>query len=171
MIWHEAKKPAVRMLIQTLWYTGLRIGEALSLRVSDVRRDGLDFSLSVYTEKIAPRTKRLEERKPDILPIPRSLGLDLYDYIKNQGLKPSDRLFPLHRSSAWRHVQSCARRAGLPHWRDIHPHSFRHGFIYDKASKGVHPYVLSKLARHRELRTTLGYYKPTFNDLREAMER
>jgi integrase len=169
MIWLEARKPSVAMLLKTLWYTGLRIGEVLLLRVSDIRRDGLNFSLTVYTEKLG-QGKKLEERKPDLLPIPRSYGLDLYDYIQSQGLKGTDRLFPMHRATAWRQVQACARRAGLPNWRDIHPHSFRHGFIYDKASKGVHPYILSRLARHRELKITLGYYQPTEDDLRQAME-
>jgi integrase len=131
----------------------------------------MDFSLRVYTEKVEDKRKKIDERKPDILPIPRLFGLDLTDYLRNNGISGQMQMFPFHRATAWRQVQACAQRSGLPNWRDIHPHSFRHGFIYDKASKGVHPYVLSSLARHRDLKTTMGYYKPTENDLREAMER
>lgn len=168
LIWHEAKKPLTRELIKTLWYAGLRITEALTLKASDVRRDGLDFNLLVWTEKVG---KKKGENKPDSLPIPRELGLDLYDYIKTQGIKPGDRLFPISRTTAWRQVKDCAKRAGLPNLSEIHPHSFRHGFVYDKVGKKIHPYVLSKLARHRDLKTTLGYYTPTEDDLRQAMEQ
>ncbi len=176
MIWSAAKKPAYRMLIMTLWYAGLRIGEALLIRACDLRRVDLDFTLLIYTEKLKEtkakgRKRTIEERKPDELPIPRLFGLDLNDYIKNQGIHGTDRVFPFTRVTAWRAVQKAARDAGLPNWRDIHPHSFRHGFIYDKAGKNVHPYVLSKLARHRDLKTTLGYYHPTEKDLRQAMEQ
>ena len=167
MIWLVARTLKLTMLIKVLWFTGLRITEALKLRARDVQREGYEFSLDVMTEKVGKQVTS----KPDILPIPRLLGLELYDFIKKNGIKPIDLLFPMHRSTAWRQIQISARNAGLPHWREIHPHSFRHGFIYDKAQKGVHPYILSSLARHRELNTTLSYYKPTQNDLRSAMEK
>lgn len=166
MIWLASKKLSVSMLIKVLWFTGLRITEALRLRAIDVEREGFDFSLMVWTEKVGKR----EDSKPDKLPIQRNLGLELYDYIKTTGIKARENLFKMHRSTAWRQVQRCAREAGLSNWGDIHPHSFRHGFIYDKATKGVPPYLLSSLARHRDLNTTLGYYKPTQDDLRKAME-
>jgi len=166
LIWLSAKKISVSILIKLLWFTGLRITEALNLKASDVIRDGFNFSIQVMTEKVG----KLETSKPDILPLPRNMGLELYDYIKTSGIKPSEKLFDMHRSTAWRQIQRCAKDAGLSHWKEIHPHSFRHGFIYDKASKGVQPYLLSKLARHRELNTTLGYYQPTENDMRQAME-
>lgn len=167
LIWLQAKKQSTSMLIKLLWYTGLRITEALYLKASSVVRTGYDFSIEVMTEKVG----KSEFSKPDTLPLPRSFGLELYDYTKTNGIKPNERLFKIHRSTAYRQIQICAKDAGLPHWKDIHPHSFRHGFIYHKASKGVHPYVLSKLARHRGLNTTLGYYQPTEDDLRQAMEQ
>ena len=166
-IWLEAKTPLVSMMIKTLWCTGLRITEALMLTARDVIRDGYDYSLQVMTEKVG---KVVGESKPDVIPLPRAYALDLIDYIR-QYIRPGGRLFPVHRATAWRQIQACAKRAGLSNWRQIHPHSFRHGFIYDKAKKGVHPYILSKLARHTQLKTTLGYYQPSQDDLRQAMEK
>ena len=165
LIWLQAKKPAIRMLIMTLWFTGLRISEALSLTKSSVRRSGSDYSLAVMTEKVG----KTKESKPDIIPIPRGFALDLQDYM-NEHIE-GGKLFPLHRATAWRQIQRCAKDAGMVNWREVHPHSFRHGFVYDKAKKGVHPYTLSKLARHRDLRTTLGYFQPNEADLREAIEK
>ena len=170
-IWMQAKKHHVYLLIKTLWFTGLRISEAISLTASSLEIAGNLYSLWVQSEK-KRRNKKHPERvlKPDKLPIPEELGMELSRYITNMKLKPKLRLFPSSRSTYWRQIRACAKKAGIPQWPDIHPHSFRHGFVYYKAQKGVHPYVLSKLARHEDIRTTLGYYEPTEADLRQAME-
>jgi integrase/recombinase XerC len=167
MIWNAAQSAMIAMLIKLLWYTGLRISEALALTTASLQREGMDYKLLVWTEKVG---KIQGQSKPDILPIRHGFALDLVDYTR-QHCSSGSLLFPIHRSTAWRQIQKCAKLAGLTNWREIHPHSFRHGFIYDKASKGVHPYVLTKLARHRDLKTTLGYYRPTDRDLLDAMER
>lgn len=169
-IWLEAVKPHIRYCIKTLWFTGLRISEALHLTVKDIQREGVFFSLAVQTEKLG-RKKDGQAPEIDRLPLPREFGLELWEYVVNEGLHGKDHLFPANRSTYWRQIQQCAKKAGLPNWQKIHPHSFRHGFVYAKASQGVHPYILSKLARHRDLRTTLGYYQPSQDDLRQAMEK
>jgi len=166
-----AKKHHTYLLIKTLWFTGLRISEAVNLVASSLDSSGNQYSLWVQTGKKRKNKKHPERAlKPDKLPIPEELGMELARYITNAKLKPRDRLFLASRSTYWRQIRNCAEKAGIPQWQDIHPHSFRHGFVYYKAQKGVHPYVLSKLARHEDLRTTLGYYEPTEADLRQAME-
>ncbi len=163
-IWTEAKRPRVRCFIKTLWFTGLRISEVLRLTARDVRRVGLDYSLNITRSKKRKAT-------PELLPIPRDLGQALDDYIQSADLKPSAQLFPGHENAYRYQVRECARKAGIENWQKIHPHSFRHGFVYDKAQKGVHPYVLSKLTGHSSLGITLQYYQPTEADLRAAIER
>jgi integrase len=170
-IWHAVDKIHVRLLIKTLWYGGLRISEACALTVESFENHPGQYAILVMTLKKRQSTKRKTVQKPDRLPIPDILGDELDQYIRAFKLKPKDRLFPSNRSTYWRQIQAAAQNAGLPHWKEIHPHSFRHGFVYDKAKKGVHPYILTKLARHADLKTTLGYYEPGENDLREAMER
>jgi len=168
-IWLEAKSASSRLLIKVLWFAGLRITEATRLTAGSLIREGYDYTLLVMSEK--KKRKVGEIPQPDKLPLPQQLGIELDEYIKDNRIKPKQRLFPAHRSTYWRRIKACAKRAGLPNWDSIHPHSFRHGFIYDKASKGVHPYVLSKLARHEDLKTTLGYYQPTQDDLRKAINQ
>ena len=162
-IWLEARTPRVRCFIKTLWFTGLRISEVLRLQAKDVRRTGLDYSLYITRSKKAKAT-------PELLPVPRELGQALDDYIQAADLKPSAKLFPGHENAYRYQVRECARRAGIENWQQVHPHSFRHGFVYDKAQKGVHPYVLSKLTGHSSLGITLQYYQPTEADLRQAIE-
>ncbi|MBA7572046.1 Tyrosine recombinase XerC [subsurface metagenome] len=163
LIWAEAKSPRVRCFIKVLWFTGLRISEVLRLAAKDLRRNGLDYSLNIIRSKKA-------KAMPELLPIPRELGQALDDYIQTADLKPSAKLFPGHENTYRYQVRLCAKRAGLENWQKIHPHSFRHGFVYDKAQKGVHPYVLSKLIGHSSLGITLQYYQPTEADLRQAIE-
>jgi integrase len=162
-IWLEAKTQRYRVFIKTLWFTGLRLAEVLSLKAGDLTRQGLNFSLKIV------RVKR-KKPMPENLPIPRELGLDIADYIQAADLKPSAKLFPGHRTTYQYQVKVCAKRAGLPNASRIHSHSFRHGFVYHKASQGIHPYILTKLVGHSSLPMTLQYYQPTEDDLRRAME-
>ncbi|MDP2919426.1 MAG: site-specific integrase [Dehalococcoidia bacterium] len=162
-IWTEAKTPRIRCFIKVLWFTGLRISEVLRLTARDVRRVGLDYSLSIT------RSKR-RRAQPELLPVPRELGQSLDDYVQSADLKPSALLFPGHENAYRYQVRELARKAGIENWQKIHPHSFRHGFVYDKAGKGVHPYVLSKLMGHSSLGITLQYYQPSEADLRNAIE-
>lgn len=164
LIWTEAKQPRIRCFVKTLWFTGLRISEVLRLQAKDVRRIGIDWSLNITRSK-----KR--KAQPELLPVPRELGQALDDYIQGADMKPSALLFPGHENSYRYEVRICAKRAGIENWQKIHPHSFRHGFVYDKAGKGIHPYVLSKMCGHSSLGITLQYYQPSERDMREAMER
>ena len=164
LIWTEAKTPRIRCFVKTLWYTGLRISEVLRLNARDVRRTGIDYSLNITRSK-----KR--KAQPELLPIPHELGQSLDDYIQSADLKPSAQLFPGHENTYRYEVRICAKRAGIENWQKIHPHSFRHGRVYNLASKGTHPYTLSKLMGHSSLGITLQYYQPTEADLRGAIER
>jgi integrase/recombinase XerD len=164
LIWTEAKTPRIRCFVKALWFTGLRISEVLRLMARDVRRTGIEYSLNITRSK-----KR--KAQPELLPIPRELGQAFDDYIQGEDLKPSALLFPGHENAYRYQVRELAQKASIENWQKIHPHSFRHGRVYNLASKGIHPYTLSKLMGHSSLGITLQYYQPTEADLREAIER
>ena len=100
----------------------------------------------------------------DFLELLKGVKQALDDLIQAADVKTSASLFPGHENAYRDQVRQLARKAGLENWKYIHPHSFRHGFVYDKAKKGVHPYVLSKLTGHSSLGITLQYYQPTEAD-------
>lgn len=160
-IWTAARTPRILCFVKTLWFTGLRISEVLRLKVSDLRISGNDYSLSILRSK-----KR--HAQPELLPVSRELGESLKLY--TTGMKPATLLFPGHENTYRYEIRICAKRAGLENWQKIHPHSFRHGFVYHRAQAGVHPYVLSKTCGHSSLGITLTYYQPTERDIRAAME-
>ena len=164
LIWTEAKLPRVRCFVKVLWFAGLRISEVLRLTAKDLRRSGINYSLMVIRSKKA-------KPMPELLPIPLELGQSLDDYIQSADIKPSALMFPGHENSYRYQVRECARNAGIENWQEVHPHSFRHGRVYDLANKGTHPYTLSKLMGHGSLGITLTYYQPTAADLRMAIER
>ncbi|MBA7648566.1 Tyrosine recombinase XerC [subsurface metagenome] len=162
-IWLEAKSSEVKLWIKTHWFTGLRISEVLNLKAGDLKVYGGDYCLEVTRGK---------KRKvvPEELPIPQDLGMAIREYIQGSDLRPSDKLFPGHKNSYRYQLRQCAKRAGINHWEKIHPHMFRHGFVYHKL-KGNKIEVVNRLVGHENIATTMLYFHPTQEDLREAMEK
>ena len=172
-IWLEAKQPHVRLFFKVLWFTGLRINEVLVLKTSNLRPSGYEWNLLVQRLKkweIGRDGKRRRQQAKE-MPIARHLAAELHDYITNAKLKLSDKLFPGHENTYRYQLKQCARRAGIENWQEMHPHLFRHGFAYHRVRQRVHPFVLRNLLGHEMLSTTMGYYTPTEEDLREAVER
>jgi hypothetical protein len=54
--------------------------------------------------------------------------------------------------------------------KNITSHSFRQTLISDLMSKSVNPKVVQTLVGHKNVQTTLGYYKPSEDDLFNALE-
>ena len=50
-------------------------------------------------------------------------------------------------------------------------HSFRQGLISEMASKGINTKIISKFIGHSDVKTTMGYIKPTDDDVKGAMIR
>lgn len=159
-----ARNPRIRLFIETIWLTGLRINEVLALKAKNLQLSPDGYVLVVV--RLKKRTQKQER-----LPIAESFGQRLRDYVIAAKIQHGDPIFPGHENAYRYQVRQCAKRAGLPNWQTIHPHSFRHGFVYQAVRDGIHPLVLTKLVGHSSLNITLGYYTPTEADLRQAMER
>jgi integrase len=163
-IWTACLKPEYRLFTKVLWFTGLRINEVLAIQCKNVM-NGPDGYCLVVT-----RLKKGENTHPERLPISRELGEALRDFAIASKLQQSNRVFTGHENTYRYELRQAAKRAGLENWRNIHPHLFRHGFVYHKVSQGVHPLVLTRLVGHSNLGTTQIYYQPQEQDLRKAME-
>lgn len=173
----KSKYHDVYLLFLTLWHAGLRISEALALTPANIRREP-DGNWTLVVSTLKQRrvgTKRYKQAKSgrepvtDYIPIPSFLGKQLELYAGQKNLYRTHRIFPKTRESYFYQVKQCAKRAGLPNWRDISPHSFRHGMVHRLVERKVHPFVVARLARHRDIRTTLQYFQPTLEDLRAAI--
>ncbi len=157
----ETDSAETRLMIEILWTTGSRVGEVLALCAGDLVRRGSDYNLNIT------RSKR---RKPikELLAVPAELGIKIEDYARLRNIRQGTKLFPVHRVTAWRRIRALGKKA-LGSDREIHPHMFRHGRVYDLAQQGEHPFVVAKIVGHVCLQTTLGYFHPSENDIRDAL--
>lgn len=121
-------QPVYAMLVRLLWCCGLRISEALSLRVGDV---DLDEALITVRKAKHNRTR--------LVPMSRSLTAHARHYASTVGLVPEDRgawFFPsprggaYHPGSATTHIQQLMLQAGVTaaSGRAPRTHDLRHSY-------------------------------------------
>ena len=121
---------------------GLRIGEVLGLRVSDVNG------------------RRLTIRRPKSGPdeenafMPETLAERVRAYLDAQNLHGDQRLFPISYSTA----RSCIKKLGEEMHLKVRPHDLRRHSATYVSRNGVPLEVISKvLLRHQDLKTTQMY--------------
>ncbi|HWR02995.1 MAG TPA: tyrosine-type recombinase/integrase, partial [Humidesulfovibrio sp.] len=152
-------------LAELLYGSGLRISEALSLTVDDVRAD---------RGFVRVRGKGGKER---LAPLSEAAKLRLVEYLDERaGLTPGDTdtqpaLFlgarggPLSRREAQRIISRLAELAGVG--QNVHPHTLRHSFASHLLQAGADLRSVQEMLGHSRLSTTERY---THLDLRRIME-
>lgn len=138
-----------RTMLTTLYATGLRVGELVQLKASDI--DSQRMTIRV----------RLGKGQKDryVMLSPKLLAL-LRQYWKQH--RPGDFLFPgtqpgkpLERRAVQFHCQQAARRVGLT--KTVSPHTLRHAFATHLLEDGVDLRTIQVLLGHRSIRTTAMY--------------
>jgi integrase/recombinase XerD len=140
-----------RIIIWFLRWTGLRLGEALALHVSDL--DLVDGAVYVRTSKTA-RGKRAVPITPELHPrIKQWLGV-----LEARGLYKKDGpLFPTRHGKPWtqQYAQKIVRRVGdRVEIERLTPHRLRRTFGSHLLNEGVRLEVVSKLLGHRSTEVT-----------------
>jgi len=156
------KEPA-RTILALLPSTGLRIGEATSLHLNNLRLFSGRHCLSF-------RGKRDKER---VVPLSRAGERVLLGYLETQ--RPEGWLFP---SFTGRPVTPHAIRkytrkiaADHPDLAGLSPHVLRHTFATMALRKGVDLERLRVLMGHENIQTTSRYLHPSVSDLQSAVDR
>lgn len=140
----EMEPPAVRLLCLVLLHSGCRISEALAL--SERSFQLANGSVLLITLK---RRKRGLVRE---IPMPDSVFLLLRPFPPGSTL----RLFPFHRSTAWRLVKDVLQKAGVSGACAM-PKGLRHGFAVNAIQCGVPLDLVARWMGHASLRTTSIY--------------
>ena len=135
----EVDTPKYRALFTTLFYCGLRVGEAQALKVSDY--DGSALSVhSTYTKKTLDgspykitETKNYKSRR---VPVPAPCRAVLDEFVKN---RPGDEFLfgsasPVALNSIRSVFDNRIKRADVPH---IRIHDLRHSFVSLLLSKEI----------------------------------
>ena len=139
---YNTKRLRDRLLLELQARCGLRIGETLRLRVSDISERKL-----ILRE---PKSGKDEE----VAFMPEQISKRLSDYIKSQKLNADDRVFPICYSTARALIKKFGQKLGLK----VCPHDLRRHSATYASRQGVPLEVISKvILRHQDLKTTQMY--------------
>ena len=134
-----------KMLIIFLWYSGVRITEALNIKKQDI--DFEHYTVVLTWLKSRKYTHRVIPLHPEL----KSL-LQMYTATNNM----IDRVFPITRQRAWQIVKKCLNG---------HPHQLRHSFAVNWLRSGGNIYSLYKILGHSKIQTTMIYLNIVPSDL------
>lgn len=161
----EADRNALRdrVMLKTLYYTGIRAGELAALKVSDV-----DLEKGILTVRHGKGDK---ER---IIPIHSCLVECLRAYIKTlhpwqEYLFASEWMKPFRNSHIAMIVKKYVRKAGFS--KEISPHVLRHTCATHLVKAGVKLNEVSELLGHNDPTTTSYYTHYQLDDLKKLVEK
>jgi len=140
-------------LLGMMFRHGLRVSEAIGLRLTDIDLEQATFHVH-----------RLKESASGAHPIYQPDRKALVAWLKaRKAMKPqndflfiSERRNQLDRTSVWEIVRVVAAEAGLDHLR-VHPHSLRHSCGYDLINRDVDVRRVQSFLGHRSIQTTVRY--------------
>lgn len=153
-----AKPGRDRLILRTLWETGVRVSELLALTPASI--DFAAEALQVLTLKRRGHVRAVPIR-------PALLG-ELARHIAGNGIAGGAPLFALTRQRVHQIVVAASGRAGLP--RELaHPHTLRHSFAVACVLARVPVLVLAEWLGHATLAATLVYTKVLCADSRRYL--
>jgi len=179
-----------RFLLVMLWFCGLRIGEALGLRRSDLHLVPAAAALGCSTpgphlHVVARDNPNRARAKSGDRAVPvRAEVLSCYDrYLaEREACRPAEacdlvlvniRHAPLGRpmsdDTVRKWLEGLSKRAGLE--RAVTPHMFRHATATELLARGGSIDVVKELLGHASIRSTEAYLHPDADAQRAAVER
>ena len=144
-----------RLLMRVLWETGVRISEAIAVRLADVGRGGIRVLGKGRVERVVFVQEGLVAA---ILFFAQERGLGRYDH-----LFASRRGGHITKQRADQVIRRAAGRAGLE--RNVHAHLFRHGYAINFLNCGGRLDALQEQLGHRDINTTRIYLRLTSEDV------
>jgi integrase/recombinase XerD len=143
-----------RALLTTLYETGMRVTEIVSLQVADVdlnrlslsspTRQGISREIPLNEETKALLVEYLAEGRPHLIKNERETAL----FLNHRGEQ-------LTRQGLWLIIKGYAREAGLQN--EVTPHTLRHSFAVHRISKGSKLEDIQRLLGHANISTTQIY--------------
>lgn len=150
-IWHAG--------FQTLYWSGLRIGELLALTVEDFDYEGKTLSVTKSYQRIKREdviTEPKTTKSTRVVMIPSFVCEELKAYISRlYDAKPKDRLFPTIREGFRDKLQRVCKKSGI---EPIRLHDFRHSHASLLIELGFSPLLIAERLGHEKVETTLNIY-------------
>lgn len=147
-----------RVAFDTLFYSGMRVGELLALTPADILAEHKirieKTFVVVKGEQFIQTTKT--EKSNRTIDIPEFLYEEITEYIsKLYGIRDDDRIFMFTRSALTNEMERAAKRAGLD---KIRIHDIRHSHASLLISMGYSIKQISERLGHESVKTTLDTY-------------
>ncbi len=157
-----------RAIMELLYATGMRISEALSLKLYDVDLEDRVVRISGkgYKERIVPFNEIAKNFLDQYITNARNSfikGKDTnYLFLNTKGKK-------LSRIGFWKILKEYATRIGLED--KVHPHVFRHSFATHMLMNGCDLRVLQEILGHSSISTTQRYTYISISYLKEVHKK
>lgn len=153
-----------------LYFTGLRLNELQEMKLSHIK----ELIDNGETKLILPKTK--SERKlfatdefikqlKKLFVFDSNIDLQIKVISKGSNKNKKESIHPLTFIAQVNDVMKSILGNGYT------SHSFRQGLITQMASKQINTKIISKFIGHSDVKTTMGYIKPTDDDVKGAMIR
>jgi len=186
-----APNPRDKALIAVLAKTGVRISEAVQLKMTDI-----DFKRGTLTilhlkervklkcpncgevlgkrhlfcpgcgRKVDEATReKVEQQRQRVIPVDLDTLRLLDEYLKWRRKFPyrGPLVFPFTRQRGWQLIEKLGRRAGI---KGLHPHFLRHLLATTWVAKGLDTKKLQVLLGHASIATTMQYVDSNFDQLK-----
>ncbi|MCT4606204.1 MAG: tyrosine-type recombinase/integrase [Marinisporobacter sp.] len=139
---------------------GLRIGDIVNLRLSDIIRSGNRYELNIQEQK----TGKIRD-----FTVPAEIYTYLQTYALENSIKPNQRLFSITVRQIQKHLKSVTEYLGL---EKISTHSFRKYFaisIYNDNNYNVE--LVRQLLQHSTVAVTQHYLSVQPREVEQALQR
>ncbi len=148
-----------RLFLRLLWETGVRVSEAIRIRLEDVGREGIRVLGKGSVERVVFVQDGLVSA---ILFHAQERGLERRGY-----LFPSRKGGHITKQRADQVIKAGAQRAGLE--RNVHAHLFRHGYAINFLNCGGRLDALQEQLGHRDINTTRIYLRLSDEDVKREV--
>ena len=144
-----------RLFLRVLWETGLRVSEAINVKLVDVGREGIRVLGKGNVERVVF--------------VQDSLVAAILFYAQEQAIERDAYLFlsrkggHITKQRADQIIKETARSAGLH--RSVHAHLFRHGYAINFLNCGGRLDALQEQLGHRDINTTRIYLRLSGGDV------
>jgi len=133
------------LFVLTLFQTGLRISEALSLTPAKI----IQFDGKPVLDIIG------KGKKPRLVSCPEGLARKLKAYARHEKLGPQDRFFPFNRIRGWQIIKEAAVKARFE--KRVFPHLLRHSDAIERLRQTGNPKALQHHLGHSSISMVMRY--------------
>lgn len=152
--------------IEILWMSGLRISELLDIKVKDIKEAIEKNELRVFISK-QNFIRHIPLSKKSVSILKRLIDNDTDNaYLFHKRNCKHSKLNSYSFTYEFnKYLQTVLNS------KDYSSHSFRKGLITQMSMKGINPKITQTLIGHKSVTTTLNYYKPTLEDVKNSLVR